>query len=91
MVVGQKPKYRIDGNVVVQDEYPVMDTQAVGNKYLFEIMTLEERHRYLEALTSILRTALPTSSAIAATTSSSAPVMARCFGSSPRTSSPSNN
>ncbi|MDH3719639.1 MAG: type IV pilus twitching motility protein PilT [Planctomycetota bacterium] len=49
MVVDQKPKYRIDGEVVIQDQYPVMDRQMV-DEYLSEIMTAEQKQRYLEVL-----------------------------------------
>lgn len=49
MAVDQKPKYRIDGDVVIQDEYPVMDREMVG-EYLFEIMTDSQRQNYLEVL-----------------------------------------
>jgi twitching motility protein PilT len=49
MVVDQKPKYRIDGEVVIQDQYPVMDSQMV-DEYLSEIMTAEQKQRYLEVL-----------------------------------------
>src|SRR5262249_48224212 len=49
VVVDQKPKYRIDGDVVVIDKYPVLDKQGV-EEHLFEIMTAEQRDRYLEKL-----------------------------------------
>ena len=49
IVVGQKPKYRIDGEVVVQQEYPVMDEKAVA-EHLFEIMSEPQRDRYLSNL-----------------------------------------
>ena len=49
MVVDQKPKYRIDGDVVVQNEYPVMDRDMVAD-YLFEIMSDEQQDRYEENL-----------------------------------------
>lgn len=29
MAVGQKPKYRIDGDVVIQEDYPVMGKDMV--------------------------------------------------------------
>ncbi|NIL95692.1 MAG: PilT/PilU family type 4a pilus ATPase [Planctomycetales bacterium] len=49
MVVDQKPKYRVDGEVVIQEQYPVMDRQMV-DEYLSEIMTAEQKQRYLEVL-----------------------------------------
>ncbi len=49
VVVDQKPKYRIDGDIVIQEEYPVFDKQTVED-YLFEIMTEGQRERYIENL-----------------------------------------
>src|SRR5688572_13981505 len=47
MVVGQKPKYRIHGDVTPVEDYPVMDEALVGD-YLFEILTEQQKARYLE-------------------------------------------
>ncbi|MGB6042742.1 MAG: type IV pilus twitching motility protein PilT [Pirellulales bacterium] len=49
MAVGQKPKYRIDGDVVIQEDYPVMGKDMV-EEYLSEIMTAEQKESYLEGL-----------------------------------------
>jgi len=49
IVVGQKPKYRIDGDVVVLEDYPVMNKAAV-EEHLFELTTDSQRERYLESL-----------------------------------------
>jgi twitching motility protein PilT len=49
VVVDQKPKYRIDGDVVVIDNYPVLDRRGVED-HLFEIMTTDQRDTYLEKL-----------------------------------------
>src|SRR5271170_5523297 len=49
VVVGQKPKYRIHGDVTVIDDYPVLDErQAV--QVLYELMTPTQRLRYEESL-----------------------------------------
>jgi twitching motility protein PilT len=47
MVVDQQPKYRIHGDVVLVDDYPVMAENELA-EYLFQIMTDEQRKRYLE-------------------------------------------
>jgi twitching motility protein PilT len=47
MVVDQKPKYRIHGDVVLVDDYPVMSENELG-EFLFQIMTEEQRARYLD-------------------------------------------
>ena len=47
VVVGQKPKYRIDGDVVIQDEYPVWDEPAVAD-HLSELTNDDQWRRYLD-------------------------------------------
>ncbi len=47
MVVDQQPKYRIHGDVVLVDDYPVLPEKELEG-YLFEILTDEQRKRYLE-------------------------------------------
>src|SRR5512134_2773177 len=49
MVVGQKPKYRIDGDVRSVEEHPVLTEQSLAD-YLFEICDEPQRQRYLESL-----------------------------------------
>jgi twitching motility protein PilT len=49
LVVGQKPKYRIDGEVRVVDEHDVLTEQTLGD-YLFEICTEEQQQRYRQNL-----------------------------------------
>jgi len=45
MVVGQKPKYRIDGDVRVIEDHDVLTEQTLGD-YLFEICNEPQRKRY---------------------------------------------
>jgi twitching motility protein PilT len=47
MVVGQKPKYRVHGDVVTVDDHSVMDKQAMGD-YLLDVLDDEQRERYLD-------------------------------------------
>lgn len=47
LVVGQKPKYRIDGEVVVCEEEPEL-TKERAEQYLFEIMDEKQKKEYLE-------------------------------------------
>lgn len=47
MVVGQKPKYRIHGDIVPVDDYPVLDDHALG-EFLFQITRDEQRDKYEE-------------------------------------------
>ena len=47
MVVDQKPKYRIDGEVRVIEDHPVLTEQTLAD-YLFEITTDMQRERYIE-------------------------------------------
>jgi len=47
IVVGQRPKYRIHGDVVPVNDHPVMSEEMVAD-YLFELMTAEQRKRYTE-------------------------------------------
>jgi twitching motility protein PilT len=49
MVVGQKPKYRIDGDVRQVEEHDVLTEQSLGD-YLFEICDQSQRQRYIESL-----------------------------------------
>ena len=49
IVVNQKPKYRIDGEVVVLEELPVLNKESV-EEHLFEIMTDDQQERYKEGL-----------------------------------------
>lgn len=49
MVVGQKPKYRIDGEVRAVEDHDVLTEQTIG-EYLFEICTDIQRERYEENL-----------------------------------------
>jgi len=49
IVVGQKPKYRIHGEVEPIPDHPAMDEKAVAD-YLFEIITDAQRQQYLESL-----------------------------------------
>ena len=49
IAVGQRPKYRIHGEVIVINEHAVMD-KAMSEEYLFEIMSSDQRHKYLEHL-----------------------------------------
>ena len=49
MVVGQKPKYRIDGEVRVIEEHEVLSEDTLG-EYLFEICNEQQRERYEENL-----------------------------------------
>src|SRR6266568_4676089 len=45
LVVGQKPKYRVHGQVVLLNEQPVLDT-ATLESYLFEIISPDQRERF---------------------------------------------
>ncbi|MEX2118850.1 MAG: type IV pilus twitching motility protein PilT [Pirellulales bacterium] len=45
MVAGQKPKYRVDGDIRVIDDHPLLDADLLG-EYLFEIISHEQRDRY---------------------------------------------
>ena len=45
LVVGQKPKYRIHGAVVVQEDQPVLGAERLHD-FLFEIMSPEDQVRY---------------------------------------------
>ena len=47
MVVDQKPKYRIDGEVVILDDQPVMHKELL-EEYLLDIMNEKQRDSYLE-------------------------------------------
>ena len=47
MCVGQKPKYRVHGEVVVINDQPVLTEELLG-QFLFEILTPEQKARYLE-------------------------------------------
>jgi twitching motility protein PilT len=47
MVVDQKPKYRIHGDVVPVEDYPVMTKEELGD-YLFGIMNEEQKNKYLD-------------------------------------------
>lgn len=49
MVVGQKPKYRIDGDVRLVEEHDVLTEQSLGD-YLFEICDQQQRQRYIESM-----------------------------------------
>ena len=49
MVVGQKPKYRIDGEVTIIDEHDVLTEQSLAD-YLFEICSEAQQQRYQEDL-----------------------------------------
>lgn len=49
MVVGQKPKYRIDGEVRVIEEHEVLSEATLG-EYLFEICNEQQRERYEQNL-----------------------------------------
>jgi twitching motility protein PilT len=49
MVVGQKPKYRIDGEVRIIEDHDEL-TESTLADYLFEICTPEQRQRYEESL-----------------------------------------
>src|SRR4051812_48263914 len=46
IVVGQPPKYRIHGEVKPVEDYPVLD-QATVEQWLFELVSPEQRDRYL--------------------------------------------
>ena len=45
LVVGQKPKYRIHGQIVTVEEEPVTDEETLGN-YLSHVMTEKQRSEY---------------------------------------------
>jgi len=47
MVVDQKPKYRIDGEVKIIEDHPVL-TESTLADYMFEITTDLQRERYIE-------------------------------------------
>jgi twitching motility protein PilT len=47
IVVGQKPKYRVSGEVVVVEDYPELDEQGV-EEHLLEILREDQRETYLE-------------------------------------------
>src|SRR5262245_62156469 len=46
IVVGQRPKYRVHGEVTPVDDYPELD-EATVSQWLFEICSAEQRERYL--------------------------------------------
>ena len=46
LVVGQKPKFRVHGEVVTLDEQPVLEEGVLQN-YLYEIMSPEQRKDYV--------------------------------------------
>ena len=47
MVTGQKPKYRLHGDVIIVEDHPPMSEDML-KEYLFELMTKAQRERYLE-------------------------------------------
>lgn len=47
MVVGQKPKYRIHGEVVIIEEHPPLTREDLES-YLFEIVDEQDRKRYVD-------------------------------------------
>jgi len=47
IVVGQKPKYRISGDVVLVDDYPELDEPTV-REYLLELLREDQQEKYLE-------------------------------------------
>jgi twitching motility protein PilT len=47
VVVGQKPKYRIHGEVHVVDDHPTLTNESLAD-YLFDLTSDEQRQRYLE-------------------------------------------
>jgi twitching motility protein PilT len=49
MVVGQKPKYRIDGDVQAVEDYDVLTEKSLA-EFLFEICDGQQRQRYQENL-----------------------------------------
>jgi twitching motility protein PilT len=49
MVVDQRPKYRVHGDVVSVEGYDVIDEREM-EKYLLEILSEEDKQRYLENL-----------------------------------------
>jgi twitching motility protein PilT len=46
LVVGQKPKYRVHGQVVLLGDQPVFDAPTFES-YLFEILSADERQRFI--------------------------------------------
>lgn len=46
IVVGQRPKFRVHGEVTPVDDYPVLD-EPTTRHWLFEILSPEQRERYL--------------------------------------------
>jgi twitching motility protein PilT len=49
IVVGQRPKYRVHGEVTPVDDYPELD-EATVSEWLFELVSPEGRDRYLANL-----------------------------------------
>ena len=49
MVVGQKPKYRIDGDVRLVEDHDVLTADSLAD-YLFEICDEQQRQRYVESM-----------------------------------------
>lgn len=47
MVIGQKPKYRVHGHVVIIDGHPVLTEQTLSD-YLFSVITKEQKQRYMQ-------------------------------------------
>lgn len=46
IVVGQRPKYRIHGEIAPVEDYPELDEETV-REWLFQIMTPEQQERYV--------------------------------------------
>jgi twitching motility protein PilT len=46
IVVGQRPKYRVHGEVTPVEDYPELD-EATVRQWLFELVSAEQRERYL--------------------------------------------
>jgi twitching motility protein PilT len=46
LVVGQRPKYRVHGEVTPVEDYPELD-EATVQQWLFELVSPEQRERYL--------------------------------------------
>jgi len=47
MVLGQKPKYRVHGDIRTVEAHPVLTKEMLEN-YLFEVIDAEQRQQYLE-------------------------------------------
>ena len=47
MALGQKPKYRVHGDIRVVEAHPVLTKEMLEN-YLFEVIDAEQRQQYLE-------------------------------------------